>query len=245
VWGINRKSLFALTAWLLLSPCLAKEELITSAHLPNGEPIPYVLSSENACPRYVLILFPGGPGNVDPRLENGSLVYNFKGNFLLRAREHFVDAEFATVAANASANEARMQGLLNDLARRFPKAKIYLVGTSRGTFDTMKLSGYLADKIAGVVHTASLSKISTFDARKYKNHHLVVHHRNDGCHTTPFGAAQGSHERYGNEFIAMEGGTAVGNPCGPRGHHGFNGIEAQTVEAIKKWIKKFDNAPAP
>jgi hypothetical protein len=35
---------------------------------------------------------------------------------------------------------------------------------------------------AGEIHTSSLNKIHEFDARKYKNRQLVVHHRNDGCY---------------------------------------------------------------
>jgi hypothetical protein len=100
----------------------------------------------------------------------------------------------------------------------------------------MALAGYLSDKIAGVIHTSSLNKIYGFDARKYKNRQLVVHHQADACQVTLFGSAKASHERYGNELIVMEGGISVGDPCEAFAHHGYNGIERQTVDAIKKWI---------
>lgn len=48
--------------------------------------MPYILNAGNALPRYVVILFPGGSGRVEPRMQDGTLVYGFKGNFLLRAR---------------------------------------------------------------------------------------------------------------------------------------------------------------
>ena len=221
---------------LAAQPCRAAEELITSAHYPGGERVPYILDSEGPLPRYVVILFPGGSGTVDPRMENGKLVYGYRGNFLLRSRKFIVDDQFATVTTNTTQSEERIQAVLDDIRIRFPGAKIYLMGTSSGTYATMALARYLSDKIAGEIHTSSLNKIYEFDARKYKNRQLVVHHRNDGCYLTLFGPAKESHDRYGNDFIVMEGGVAVGDPCEAFAYHGYNGIERETVDAIKKWI---------
>ena len=94
------------------------------------------------------------------------------------------------------------------------------------------------DRIAGEIHTSSLARIAAFDARRYKNRHLVVHHKDDTCKSTPFQAAEYSHKHYGNDFIVMEGGTSLGNACGPFAHHGYNGIERETVDAIKEWVKR-------
>jgi hypothetical protein len=222
---------------LSLQPCRAAEELITSGRYPSGEPVPYILdSSKGALPRYVIILFPGGSGTVDPRMENGKLVYAFRGNFLLRSRKFIVDDQFATVTTNSTQSEQRVQAILDDIRARFPSAKVYLMGTSSGTFSTMALAGYLSDKIAGEIHTSSLNQIYGFDARKYKNRQLVVHHKDDACRLTLFSSAKGAHEKYGNDFIAMEGGISVGDPCEAFAHHGYNGIERETVDAIKKWI---------
>jgi hypothetical protein len=230
--------LFALAIAQSIGVCIAVENLITTAQEKNGEIVPYVLNYNNLSPRYVLILFPGGSGIVDPHMENGKLIYKAKKNFLLRARPFFVDEEFVTVSTNSSQIEERIQAIIDDLKKRFPLAKIYLIGTSRGTFDTMRLAGYLSDKIAGEIHTSSLSSIASFNAKKYANRQLVVHHRNDSCKATPFSAAESSHERYGNDFMAMEGGISVGDPCEPFAHHGYDGIERKTVDAIKKWIKQ-------
>jgi len=217
---------------------LADELLLTAQSTRGGEPVPYVLNAQSATPRYVLILFPGGNGLVNPHMEGDRLVYGMKGNFLLRARPHFVDAEFATVSTNSIHVEERVQTLIDDLQQRFPGAKLYLVGTSRGTFDTLALAEYLSDKIAGEIHTSSMSRIASLDARRYKNRHLVVHHILDGCRVTPFNAAASSHNRYGTDFIAMEGGISVGDPCEAQAYHGYNGIERETAEAIKRWVKQ-------
>ncbi|HTY99856.1 MAG TPA: hypothetical protein VMB75_08480 [Rhodocyclaceae bacterium] len=218
--------------------CAVAEELIATAVTKAGEAVPYVLTRLEPPPKYLLILFPGGNGIVNPRIQDGRLAYEKKGNFLLRAREHWVDDDFATIAMDATAAEDRIQAVIDDLKGRFPSARIYLIGTSKGTYDTMALAAYLADKIAGEVHTSSLSTVASFDGRKYGNRQLVVHHRSDGCKVTPFFAAEQSHTRYGTDFIAMEGGTSVGDPCEAYAYHGYNGIERETVAAIKDWIRQ-------
>lgn len=43
----------------------------------------------------------------------------------------------------------------------------------------------------------------------------------------------------------MEGGISVGDLCEPLAHHGFNGIESETIAAIKQWIKKGPAAGDP
>ena len=200
--------------------------------------MPYILNAGDAPPRYLIILFPGGSGRVEPRMQDGVLLYGFKGNFLLRARPFIVDDEFATVTTNTTHSPERVQVLLDDLKRRFAGAQIYLMGTSNGSAATMALSGYLSERIAGVIHTSSHSEIYGFDTRKYKNRHLIVHHKRDTCRSTPFFAAEAAHERYGTDFIAMDGGISVGEPCEAFAHHGYNGIERETAAAIKKWIKQ-------
>jgi len=202
--------------------------------------VPYILNANNAAPRYVVILFPGGTGRVDPRMQDGVLVYGFRGNFLVRSRPLIVDDEFATVTTNSSDSEERIQGVLDDLKRRYPAAKVYLMGTSNGTASTMALAAYLSERIAGVIHTSSRGEIYSFDSRKYKNRHLIVHHKRDGCRGTPYFAAESAHQRFGTDFIAMEGGISVGNPCEAFAYHGYNGIERETIDAIKKWIRQGD-----
>ena len=212
--------------------------MITTAHNESGESIPYILNDESLSPKYVIILFPGGKGDLDPHLEEGKLTYKFKANFLIRTRSLMVDQEFATAATNASQSTERILAIIDDLKKRFPAAQLYLMATSNGTYDTIEMAAFLSDKIAGEIHTSSLQRISFLDPRKYKNRHLVVHHLNDPCRYTPLFAAQASHDRYGTELIIMDGGVSVGDPCEPFSHHGFNGIEKETIDAIKAWIRK-------
>ena len=229
----------ALVALALAAQCaFAADELITTARQADGEEVPYILNANNAAPRYVVILFPGGSGRVDPRMVDGELVYGLRGNFLLRSRRFIVDDEFATVTTNSTVSEERIRAVLDDLARRVPAARVYLMGTSNGTGPTMALAEYLSTRIAGEIHTSSLLEIRRFDSRRYKNRHLIVHHKDDICRATPYFAAEEAHQKFGTDFIAMSGGTSVGDPCEAFSHHGYNGIERETIDGIKKWIRQ-------
>ena len=212
------------------------EELIITAHSQNKQPVPYILNYKNLSPKFVIILFPGRSGEA---IVDGKLDIYFKGTFLLKSREYIVDEEFAAITTNSSSDKERIQGILDDIKRRFPEARVYLMGHSRGTLHTMSLAEYLSDKIEGEIHTASRSEISFFNAKKFKNRHLLVHHKLDQCVGTSFTSAEGSHKDYGNEFIAMSGGKATGDDfCRPGSYHQFNMIEKETIAVIKNWIKR-------
>jgi len=233
------RTIFLFAAFLCFAGrALAADELVTTARYESGETVPYILTTEGAAPKYVVILFPGGTGVVDPRIENGTLVFGYRGNFLVRSRGLIADADFAAVTTNTTQSEERIQALLDDLRRRYPAARVYVMGTSNGTGATMALAGYLSTRVAGVIHTSSLSQIGGFDPRKYANRHLVVHHAGDRCRATRLDAAKTTHERYGTELIVMEGGISTGDFCEAFSHHGFNGIERETVDAIKQWIRR-------
>ena len=218
---------------------MAADALIETAKTADGDAVPYILNAANQSPKFVAILFPGGSGQMNPHLNDGRVAYGSGSNFLIRAREFIVDDEFATVATNATWDEPRVEALLDDLKVRFPNAHIYLIGTSRGTIATVKLAPFLAGRIAGVIHTSSMgSSIYAFNAKEYSNRQLIVHHRNDECRVTLYNAALHAHEAFGTELITMEGGTTEGNPCESFSHHGYRGIERETVDAIKQWIKR-------
>jgi hypothetical protein len=216
----------------------AEEELLAAPYDDSENGVPYIFNHTGMQPLYILILFPGGSGLVDPKIVEGKLVYKAKGNFLLRARQYFVDEEFATVATNSTQSTSRIQALIDDLNRRFPNVRIYLIGTSKGTYDTLELAAYLSDKIAGEIHTSSMKRISFLNPKDYKNRQLIVHHRLDTCFVTPLSAAQSSHDKYGTELILIDGGISVGDECEAYAHHGYNGIEKETADAIKNWVRQ-------
>ncbi len=235
---MNLRAMLFAACFLCASGVRAETELVTTARLPNGDPVPYMLDSAGPAPKYLLVLFPGGSGDMNLRMEEGRIKFGLFGNFLIRSRPLFVDSEFATASTNATGSEERVQALLDDFKRRFPDARIYFIGTSNGTGPTMRLAEFLQDKVAGEIHTSSRSQIYSFDGKAYRNRHLVVHHINDWCRVTPYSAAKRSNDKFGTELLTMEGGVSTGNECEAYAHHGFNGIEKETVDAIKAWIRK-------
>ena len=223
----------------VLADVLATDQVITTAHYANGDVVPYLLTqSPNAKPRFVLILMPGGAGNMNIRLVDDKPSFGFKGNFLIRSRKMFADQQISVIATDATSSAERMSAIVEDAKSRFPDAKIYIAGTSRSTIDTARLAERMDGKVAGFIHTSSFRDITSIDTRELKSRHLVVHHVNDSCRHTLYGNAQRSHEKYGTELITMEGGISQGDPCEAFAHHGFNGIELETVMKIKTWIKR-------
>jgi hypothetical protein len=218
---------------------LAQDLVITSAHYANGDVVPYLLTqSPDSKPRYVLILMPGGAGNMNIKLVDDKPSFGFKGNFLIRVRKMFADPQTAVISTDSSGSQERMGAVVEDAQSRFPGAAIYILGTSRSTLSTTQLAERMDGKVAGFVHTSSFADIAFMDTRKLKSRHLIVHHVNDNCRHTLYGNAQRSHEKFGTELITMEGGISHGDPCEAFAHHGFNGIEKETVIKIKTWIKR-------
>jgi hypothetical protein len=214
------------------------DQLIDNVKYSNEFTVAYILTSQNQSPQYVLILMPGGAGTLNPHINNdGKLQFDFAGNFLIRSRNRFCDTQFSTASTNSTESPERIEALINDLQKRFPKAQICMVGTSRGTYSTMGLAEKFDGKINCIIHTASMNQIARFDTRKFKSRHLMVHHKNDPCHLTTYASTQSNHERYKTPLITMEGGSSTGDSCQAFSYHGFNGIEQQTIDQIKAWIR--------
>ena len=214
------------------------DQLIDNVKYSNEFTVAYILTSQNQSPQYVLILMPGGAGTLNPHINNeGKLQFDFAGNFLIRSRNRFCDTQFSTASTNSTESPERIEALINDLQKRFPKAQICMVGTSRSTYSTMGLAEKFDGKINCIIHTASMNQIARFDTRKFKSRHLMVHHKNDPCHLTTYASTQSNHERYKPPLITMEGGSSTGDSCQAFSYHGFNGIEQQTIDQIKAWIR--------
>jgi len=221
---------------LFALPAAAGDELVTSARTPGGGTVPYVLTTKAGTPAYAVILMPGGSGVMNPRMVDGKLVFGFGGNFLIRSRELFADGRFVAASTDATSTPARILAIAQDLERRFGKVAVYVIGTSRSTEATMILAAPLDGQVAGFVHTSSMNGIAGFDPRNFRSRHLVVYHRMDACRVTRPSASAASRSSYGTETIEMEGGTSSGDDCESRAYHGYNGIEAATVDRIKAWI---------
>ena len=68
---------------------------------------------------------------------------------------------------------------------------------------------------------------------------LLVHHRHDACHVTPFSYAKRFFMKLvapEKEFFEYSDGKPSGRACGPLNHHGFEGIESIVATDISKWL---------
>jgi pimeloyl-ACP methyl ester carboxylesterase len=233
----------------------AAEEIVTLKTRDDVTQSYLLTPGADAAPRFVAILFSGGAGtlNLRPRAD-GSLVGS--SNFLIRARDLFAGSGIATAAVDTpsdmrSMNDAfRMSDkhtndirlVVEDLRRRFPQAKLFLVGTSRGTVSAAYAAAALAGGIDGVVLTSTVfnatksnSGVAGFDFAKIRAPLLFVHHREDACSACPYSGAARLADRF--PLISVSGGQPPqSDPCEPLSAHGYFGKEAETVAAIGQWM---------
>lgn len=179
-------------------------------------------------------------------------------NFLVRIRDELVDADIAEAIVDAPSDKlpqgmddafrlgpehlADIRALIVDLKQRYPDAKIYLVGTSRGTISAAALAAKLGDSVQGVVLSSTLSNrdkvgegLSRFDYSTIKVPVLFVHHRDDGCSSSPYQNVERMSKSY--PLISVSGGNAPQTgPCDPLAPHGYFGREEPVVQAIRNWM---------
>ena len=214
----------------------ARDELVTTARYARGETIPYILTTKDGRPSHAILMMPGGPGNLAPRIDDGRLVMSLAGNFLIRSRELFARPSIVVASIDATTTPARILAIVDDLQARFGKLATYVAGNSRGTHATMTLSAPLDGQVAGFIHTSSLNAIASFDTRQFRSRHLIVHHVMDLCKGARYTAALTSHRSYGTDLIAIEGGSSIDHPCEAHAHHGYYGVERETADKINAWI---------
>jgi hypothetical protein len=211
-----------------------------------------------AVPKIVMLAFVGGQGVVG--LAGKQVPINFRpsANLLVRMRSDLIGADFAEAVVDAPSDRlprgmsdefrlgpehlADIRALLANLKRRFPGARIYLVGHSRGTVSAAALAAKLGDAVQGVVLLSTATRrdregpaLSAFDFASIRIPVLLVHHRDDGCFTNPYTNAQ----RLGTSFplISVSGGDPPrSGPCDSESAHGFFGKDALVARAIKDWM---------
>ena len=236
----------------------AAEDVIT---LPTRGSVTqsYLLAiPETGKARAVAVLFAGGEGKVDLDREAGRATLD-RGNFLVRTRRLFAAGGIAAAVVDAPSDQtAGMEDrfrlsdehaediakVVANLKQRFPGLPVFLVGTSRGTVSAAATGKHLAKAVDGVVLTSSLfiasrgqPGLSGFDYATLSVPLLFVHHVNDGCTYTPYSYAKRLADRY--PLVSVSGGLPPrSKPCEAMAEHGFLGKEAETVDAIAKWMLK-------
>lgn len=212
-------------------------------------------------PKATLLLFAGGHGGLQ-LAPSGSLKWG-SGNFLIRARQLFVDQGVAVVVVDAPSDRQSppfLSGFRQTTshaidvkaviawARTKANAPIWLVGTSRGTQSAAYLATELqgADGPDGIVLTSSILSdprgrpLPAMPLERIQVPVLVVHHEQDGCSYCQFSDVPRLMERLSNakrkQLIPFRGGETRGNPCEAHSHHGYLGQEADVVSKTVEWI---------
>lgn len=240
--------------------CNAAEAVIT---IPtrNGVMLSYLLVHDpSAAPKVVAVTFIGGLGamGLARRAENGPVKFGASTNALIRIRGQLVDADVADAIVDSPSDKlpqgmddafrlgpdhlADVRALIVDLKKRFPGARIYLVGTSRGTISAAALGAKLGDSVQGIILSSTVTNhdkmgeaLSTFDFGTIKIPVLFVHHRDDGCFTSPYRNVERISK--GGTLVSVSGGDPPqSGPCDPMSPHGYFGRDAQVALAMKNWM---------
>ena len=254
-----RMSRFLLASALLLSLGVASAEDIVTLSTRAGVTQSYLIAApQGAKAQAIAILFPGGAGKTDLDREAARTVLD-RGNFLVRTRQMLSRHGVVAVVMDSPSDqpngmddlfrlgEAHTEDIgkvIVDMKKRFPGAPVFLVGTSRGTVSAAAAGRRLGKSVDGVILTATLFNSSRtqpglggFDYAAIPTPLLFVHHVDDGCTYTPYSAARRLADRY--PLISVSGGTPPqSKPCEAMSQHGFLGKEAETVEAMAKWMTK-------
>ena len=241
---------------LLLAPSLTRADELVSLATRDGVTQTYLLAyNKSESYRAIAVLFPGGDGYFNTYRTADSDTTN-SINFVVRTRSMFVSNGVAAAVIIGPSDISRMPdgfrmsdlhatdigAVVADLKKRFPQAKIFLVGTSRGTVSAAYTGLALGDKVDGVVLTSTVFNanragggVAGFDFSRLKVPLLLVHHREDACNVCPYHAALRLADQY--PLISVSGGLPPqSGPCDPLSAHGYFGKETETVAAIAGWI---------
>jgi len=253
--------LFGLLASL---PSVSAQEIVTLATRP-GITQAYFLASVPKSTQAIALLFPGSGGFIKLRKEGEQIRFG-NDNFLVRSRREFLNRQVIVAILDAPSDQQRDWGMtdefrlseqhfidvsavVHDLAARFPKLPMFLVGTSRGSVSAASLGARFGNNVAGVVLTATMFRqtsrqskeagpgLSKFDFATITTPVLLVHHVSDRCALTPYGDAARLTDSY--PLITVWGGLAAkSDECEAFSAHGFYGKEAPTIEQIVNWMLK-------
>jgi pimeloyl-ACP methyl ester carboxylesterase len=214
-------------------------------------------------PKAAVILFPGARGGL--RMLPSGKVEQLASDFLVRARTMFAARGLLVALIDAPSDRQHAPYLYGfrqtpqhvaDIKaviawlRKYANVPVWLVGTSRGTqsaaFIATQLSPaqggpdglvltstILTDKLARPVLEMPLQRI-TIPV-------LVVHHERDACAECPYADLPLLMDKLSasprKALITVDGGQAHGEPCEGFAFHSFNGIQAEVVAKIARWIE--------
>ncbi len=210
--------------------------------------------------RYGVALFAGHPGILRLREEDGALQFDLRGNFLVRSRRHWLDSETLVLVVDAPSDQwgsftqafreterygVDVAALIKSASERFGISDWTFVGTSEGSISAYHAASLNPGLAKRLILTASVflssrngRGLSAINWKPLPAPLLWVHHEHDPCQSTPYRDARRFAERSASPLVTVRGGgPESGGACEARTAHGFIGVESETVEAMRAWIK--------
>ena len=254
----------------LAAPPAAGADEILSVATRSGVTVRVLLVAPPGEPSATLLMFPGGLGQNHFSERDGRIVLS--QNFLVRTARLFAARGFLVAVIDTPSDLAQgmddafrmgkshaedVAKVLQALEARAP-APIYLAGTSRGTLSAASVAASIKDpRVKGLVLTSSMgdsgrgrnrsATVFDIDLKRIRIPVLVVHHEEDRCIATPFGAATALPAALSGsakvDFVEVTGGDPPrSEPCEALAAHGYLGRERDVVAVIADWI---DGKPVP
>lgn len=258
-----RRSLIGFCGLLLAAsgPALAQIDEIVTARLDGYRIDGLVTRLEQPKTfRHGIALFPGHPGIIKLEQAEAGPRYQMRGNFLVRSRRHWLDADTLVVVLDAPSDQwatflqdfratprygADVSSLLKEVSRRYGIDDWTFVGTSEGSvsaFHAARMNPQLARRL---ILTSSLFEPTrngaglsdaSWDALKAQL--LWVHHEDDPCQFTEYRQARRYAEKTRTPLVTVRGGgPGKGGACQAFTAHGFVGVERAVVLAMRGWVK--------
>lgn len=201
----------------------------------------------------IVILFPGGPGMI--RLAKDGTAKST--HTFIRSQQEWSQFGIHSVLVDSPNNLGNTRGNFRDtkdhLGRvetviKFYKEKFNLpvwifghsMGSSTVSFFSNKSKQY-RDQIVGGIIAGTLQEVGIDDENNIPL--LAIHHRYDGCRSTPPYASERIIKNRLKDFpdrksklVLIEGGEDIGDPCQSAGYHGFAQREADFIKEAASFI---------
>ena len=209
---------------------------------------------EKQTARANVLAITGGEGVRDRAGRSRNYLAKQKATFISHGLNFYLfpnysEQEKASYSLRSSQKRAgRIKALVQAIKTRNGKP-VFLIGFSRGSVDVGRFAKTYPHTVSGVVLASGIYTNDSSKAREYAMEvvvgeqipavTLVVHHRNDACHITPFSYAKRFFMKLvapEKEFFEYSDGKSSGRACGPLNHHGFEGIESIVATDISKWL---------
>jgi hypothetical protein len=254
-------------ALLLAGPADAAEDAVLSVGPRPGVTVKYRYIAPDR-PKAAAVLLEGGSGLVrfNKPDQFGFLVANARtfaaqgiAVALVNApsdQRGFENGMPFTFRATAE-HRTDIAAVLAALEKKLPGVPHWVIGISAGSISAAAYAGNSPDGLDGVVMLSSIARppkkrtnakisVFSFPIHRIAVPLLALAHADDTCRSTPPDGAKrivnlATASRHA-EVMFVRGGDSPGqNPCRPRTHHTFFGIEDEVVAKVAKFI--FGNSP--